>query len=127
MLTLLVCLLLFGSSAVMGQDVQIKGTVTSSEDGSPIPGAYVLIKGKNTGAATDINGKYTVTVPANATLVFSSIGMKTQEIKVDGQSTIDIVLEPDATEVDEIIVSAVAAGQAHGTAEARVACARRHG
>ncbi|MBN1144358.1 MAG: SusC/RagA family TonB-linked outer membrane protein, partial [Bacteroidales bacterium] len=108
--SLLVCLLLFGFNAAFGQNIQIKGTVTSAEDGSPVPGAYVLIKGTNTGAATDVDGKYVVSAPANATLVFSSIGMLTQEIEVNGRTVIDVVFESEALEMDEIIVSAVAAG-----------------
>ena len=81
-LSLLVCLLLFGFYAIFGQDVQIKGTVTSSEDGSPLPGVYVKINGTNTGAATDANGKYQLEAPASATLVFTSIGFQEQKIAI---------------------------------------------
>ena len=51
--SLLVCLLLFGIYATFAQDIQLKGTVTSSEDGSPLPGVYVLIMGTNNGTMTD--------------------------------------------------------------------------
>ena len=106
-LSLLVCLLLFGWFAMFGQDVQIRGTITSAEDGSTLPGVYVKIKGTNTGTATDANGKYQLTAPSNATLVFSSIGFKDQEIEVAGQSVIDMVMTSDITQMDEVIVTAL--------------------
>jgi TonB-dependent starch-binding outer membrane protein SusC len=101
---LLVLLLLGGFISARAQDVQVGGTVTSSEDGSPVPGVYVILKGTQTGATTDVNGKYTITVPANSTLVFSSVGMKRQEIAVTGNAVIDVVLEPDITGLQEVIV-----------------------
>ena len=105
--SLLVCLLLFGFTAIFAQDIQIKGTVTTAEDGSPLPGAYVKIKGTNTGTATDFEGKYQMTVPSNSTLVFSSIGYKDQEIALAGQSVLDVVMESDVTQVDEVVVTAL--------------------
>jgi TonB-linked SusC/RagA family outer membrane protein len=105
-LSLLVCLLAFSWFATFGQDVQIRGTITSGEDGSSLPGVYVKIKGTNTGAATDANGKYQLTVPAGATLEFSSIGFEDQEIVVAGQSVIDVVLTSDITQMDEVVVTA---------------------
>jgi TonB-linked SusC/RagA family outer membrane protein len=89
------------------QDIQIKGTVTTAEDGSPLPGAYVKIKGTNTGTASDFEGKYQLTAPSTATLVFSSIGYKDQEIVLAGQSVLDVVMESDITQVDEVVVTAL--------------------
>ncbi len=106
-LSLLVCLLAFSWIAIYGQDVQIRGTITSDEDGSTLPGVYVKIKGTNTGTATDANGQYQLTAPANATLVFSSIGFKDQEIEIAGQSTINVVMSSDVTQMDEVIVTAL--------------------
>ncbi len=105
--SLLVCLLLFGFSAAFGQNIQIKGTVTSAEDGSTIPGVYVKIKGTNTGTATDVNGSYQIGVDNGATLVFSSIGFRDQEIVVAGQSTIDVSMQSDITQMDEVVVTAL--------------------
>ena len=105
--SLLVCLLLFGFYAAFGQDIQIKGAVTAAEDGSPLPGVYVLIKGTNNGTATDAGGQYQVTAPSNATLVFSSVGYKTQEVVLAGQSQLDVLMALDVTEVDEIVVTAI--------------------
>jgi TonB-linked SusC/RagA family outer membrane protein len=104
---MLVCLLLFGFYAAFGQDIQIKGTVTAAEDGSPLPGVYVKIKGTNAGAATDFEGNFQLTTPANATLVFSSIGYKEQEVALAGQSVLNIAMEVDVTQVDEVVVTAL--------------------
>ncbi len=106
-LSFFVCLLVFGFSAAFGQDIQIKGTVTAAEDGSSLPGVYVLIKGTNNGTATDANGAYQLSVSPNATLVFSSVGYKTQEVVLAGQSQLDVVMALDVTEVDEIVVTAI--------------------
>ena len=106
-LSFFVCLLVFGFYAAFGQDIQIKGTVTAAEDGSSLPGVYVLIKGTNNGTATDANGAFQLSVSPNATLVFSSVGYKTQEIVLAGQSQLDVVMALDVTEVDEIVVTAI--------------------
>jgi TonB-linked SusC/RagA family outer membrane protein len=105
--SMLVCLLLFGFAATFAQDIQIKGTVTASEDGTPIPGVYVVIKGTNTGAATDANGTYQLTAPSNATIVFSSVGYQTQAIALAGQSVLNVVMSADVTQVDEVVVTAL--------------------
>jgi TonB-linked SusC/RagA family outer membrane protein len=105
--SLLVCLLLFGFNAMFAQDIQIKGTVTASEDGSPLPGVYVVIKGTNNGAATDANGNYQLTAPGNSTLVFSSVGYQTQAIALAGQSLLNVALTADVTQVDEVVVTAL--------------------
>jgi TonB-linked SusC/RagA family outer membrane protein len=101
---LLVFLLLTGMISLFAQDIQVKGTVTSSEDGSSVPGAYVMIKGTQSGVATDVEGNFTITVPADATLVFSSVGMKSQEIAVGGQTVLNVVLDPDIIGMEEVIV-----------------------
>ncbi|MFO7370638.1 MAG: SusC/RagA family TonB-linked outer membrane protein [Bacteroidales bacterium] len=105
--SLLVCLLLFGFSAMFGQNIQIKGTVTSADDGSTLPGVYVKIKGTNTGTATDVDGKYQVTAEDGATLVFTSIGFQELEVLVAGQSILDVALEQDVTHMDEVVVTAL--------------------
>ena len=106
-LNLILCLLLFGLCSSMAQDIKINGTVTSAEDGSPLPGVYVKIKGTNTGVATDAEGKYQLLVPSDATLVFSFIGLKDSEVAVMGQLIIDVVMESSVTLVDEVVVTAL--------------------
>jgi TonB-dependent SusC/RagA subfamily outer membrane receptor len=100
-------LLLITGSLVMGQTVQISGTVTSSEDGLPIPGVSVTVKGTTLGAITGIDGKYVLSVPANSqTLMFSFIGYKTQEIPIAGKTVVNVLLEADLIAVDEVVVIA---------------------
>ncbi|UWX55445.1 TonB-dependent receptor plug domain-containing protein [Maribacter litopenaei] len=71
-----------------------------------MPGASVLIKGTTTGTQTDFDGNYTLdNVDDNATLVFSYIGFKTLEVAVNGQSTIDVTMEEDASKLDEVVVT----------------------
>jgi len=72
--------------------------------GSPIPGATVIIKGTTSGVITDNEGKYTLAnVPENASLQFSFIGMKTQEIKVGNQTSVNVVLEDASIDLDEVV------------------------
>jgi TonB-linked SusC/RagA family outer membrane protein len=105
--SMLVCLLIFGFTAIYAQDIQLKGKVTSAEDGSPLPGVSVVIKGTSTGIATDLDGNYTLVVPSGASLVFSSVGYQTQEIAVAGQSVIDVVMQSEVLKVDEVVVTAI--------------------
>ena len=84
---------------------KLSGTVTSSEDGLPIPGVSVSVKGTTLGTITGADGKYVLSVPTSAqTLVFSFIGFKTQEVAIEGKTKIDVVLEQDVFKVDEVVV-----------------------
>jgi len=105
--SMLVCLLLFGFTAIYAQDIQLKGKVTSAEDGSSLPGVSVVIKGTITGVATDLDGNFTLSVPSDATLMFSSVGYTSQEIEVAGQTVINVELEVSVLEVEEIVVTAL--------------------
>src|SRR5690606_20168210 len=83
----------------------VSGNVTSSSDGLGLPGANILVKGTFTGTVTDIDGRYSLHVPnATDTLVFSSIGYITQEVAVNGRTTINVVLEEDVESLDEVVV-----------------------
>ena len=86
------------------QTKTVSGKVTSSEDGTPIPGVNILVKNTNTGAVTDVNGDYTISVEENAILVFSSIAFTTQEVAVAGRSVIDLGLAEDVRSLEEIVV-----------------------
>lgn len=87
----------------------VSGTVTSAEDNMGIPGASVVVKGTQIGTATDMDGKYTLKVPEGYnTLVFSFVGLKTQEVAINGQTNIDVVLSPDIFKLEEVVVSGVA-------------------
>ncbi len=95
-----------GLQLALAQTRQITGTVISAEYGDPMPGISVIVKGTTIGTATDGDGRYTVNVPQNAnTLVFSFVGMRTQEIEITS-NVIDVAMEFDVTELDEIVVVA---------------------
>ncbi len=99
----------FGASALLAQTRVITGTVTSSLEGEgAMPGVTVIVKGTATGASTDASGKYSITVPANATtLVFSFIGMKSQEVAIEGRSVINAIMEADVVGLNEVVVTAL--------------------
>ncbi|MDW7693625.1 TonB-dependent receptor [Flammeovirgaceae bacterium SG7u.111] len=82
----------------------VSGTVISGEDGGPLPGVSILIKGTATGTTTDIDGKYTLNAPSGSTLQFSYIGFISQDIEVGSQSQINITLEPDLAQLEEVVV-----------------------
>jgi TonB-linked SusC/RagA family outer membrane protein len=91
--------------SAFGQARQISGTVSSSEDGQPIPGVNVVVQGTNKGTVTDIDGKYSLELAENEnTIVFSFVGFTSQTVTVDQRSTIDITLQIDAKTLDEIVV-----------------------
>jgi TonB-linked SusC/RagA family outer membrane protein len=103
--------LVFFLYITLGQTTTISGTVTSSDDGLPVPGASIIIKGTTIGTTTDTDGVYSLDVPEGTQfLIFSFIGMKTQDISIDGRSTIDVVFLPDIFGLDEVIVSGMASG-----------------
>ena len=86
------------------QERTIKGTVKDT-DGETLPGVSIIVKGTTTGIISDFEGNFQLTVPGNAeTLVFSFVGMKTQEIALAGQSVFNIVMVEDAVGVDEVVV-----------------------
>ncbi len=86
------------------QQKSLSGKVTDSS-GTPLPGVTVLVKGTTNGTVTNVNGEYTLTnVPGSVTLLFSFVGMKTQEIEVAGKSVINVVLEEDSKQIDDVVV-----------------------
>ena len=104
-LMLLISCLVVWVGVVNAQVSQVAGTVTSSEDGLPIVGASVLVKGTTVGTVTDIDGNFSIpNVPENAkTLVVSFIGMKSEEVAV--APTLNVVLHPDTEVLDEVVVT----------------------
>ncbi|MEN7547730.1 SusC/RagA family TonB-linked outer membrane protein [Rapidithrix thailandica] len=85
------------------QEVTIKGKITD-EDGEPLPGVSILIKGSTKGTTSDIQGSYQIAVPEDATLIFSYIGYTTQEIALGGQSKIDVIMLVDTKQLEEVVV-----------------------
>ena len=105
-LLLLIVAFCFGVSTIFAQTKQISGKVTSADDGSPIPGASVVVKGTTNGTTTNIDGEFSMVVPENETLVFSFVGMKTEEIPVTSQTFYTVVLQNEVIGVDEVMVVA---------------------
>lgn len=96
---------LISAGMAFAQDRTVSGKVTSAEDGSGIPGVNVVVKGTTTGTVSDIDGNYSLSVPDDAsTLVFSFIGMTTQEVEIGTRATIDISMAADAEQLAEVIV-----------------------
>ena len=99
----LLCVLISYSLLAQGT---VSGTVTSSEDGQPIPGVTVLVKGTIIGTATDLDGRYSINVlSGDDVLVFSFVGLKAQEIGVNNRSVINVLMEPDVTSLTEYVVT----------------------
>ncbi|WP_347838514.1 TonB-dependent receptor [uncultured Draconibacterium sp.] len=105
-LLLLVMALFCGVSLIFAQTKQIRGTVTSSQDGMPIPGVSVVVKGTTSGTTTDLDGNFTLTAPVNEILVFSFVGMKRQDVPITDASVYNVALDPDIIGVDEVMVVA---------------------
>ncbi|MBI1768440.1 MAG: SusC/RagA family TonB-linked outer membrane protein [Bacteroidetes bacterium] len=104
---LLMCFSFGFALSVWAQDRVVTGKVASSEDGSALPGVNVLVKGTTNGTVTDSEGKYSLTVPpSGGSLVFSFIGLSTQEIEIGERSVIDIQLGLDIKQLSEIVVTA---------------------
>lgn len=93
-----------GNSSEEERFVVVKGVVYDTESGETIPGVNILEKGTNNGTITDLDGSFTLDVADNATLVFSFVGYLSQEVAVQGQSSLDIRLSPDLTSLEEVIV-----------------------
>jgi len=96
--------LLYHFTSYAQETYELSGTVTSTENKIPIPGASVLIKGTSNGTVTDFDGKYTITVKSGDKLQFSYIGYAEQTVTITNQKTLDITLEEDSEALDEIVV-----------------------
>ncbi|MCC8424400.1 SusC/RagA family TonB-linked outer membrane protein [Mucilaginibacter sp. UR6-11] len=101
------CFLVLCVTQVFAQNRTVTGTVTAKDDGLPIPGVTVKIKGASVGVPTDVNGKFSISAPENATLVFSFISYVTQEVSVSGRSVINVTLAQDNKQLTEVVVTAL--------------------
>jgi len=108
-LALIMSLLLFaGLNAMFAQTTTITGTVTDSESGEPIHGVSVVVRGTTIGSITRVDGTYSLSVPEDATnLLYSFVGMTTQDVLIEGRTTINIVMVSEAIGVDEVVVTAL--------------------
>ncbi|PWJ56980.1 iron complex outermembrane receptor protein [Dyadobacter jejuensis] len=103
LLSVLFFLVIIGQSAMA--QISVKGKVTDQADGSAIPGATVLLKGGTIGTQTSLEGTYELTgIPDNAILIFSFVGMNSQEVSVGNRTTIDVALSADSRILQEVVV-----------------------
>jgi len=101
---LLLAIIFCGSMSALAQNGQVTGTVTDAGDRTTLPGASVVVKGTVNGTVTDINGKYSITVGLNATLVFSFVGYESQEVLVQPNTVVNIALQMQSTALSELVV-----------------------
>lgn len=102
----LVVLLLLCQTYVFAQNISVTGKVTDS-DNLPLPAVSIKVSGSTQGTSTDANGTFTISVPSNASLVFSYIGFASQTISVNGRTNLNVRLESDAKQLEGVIVTAL--------------------
>ena len=106
----LVCVLV--ASAAFAQDKRITGKVTAREDGLPLPGVSVKVSGTQIGTQTDVNGNYSLNVPATGkSLEFSFIGFTTQTVSIGTKTIINGSLDTDAKALNEVVVTGYGVAQ----------------
>jgi TonB-linked SusC/RagA family outer membrane protein len=87
------------------QQIKVSGTISDASNNQPLPGVNILVKGTITGAISDVNGNFTVTVnDPNATLVFSFIGYVSKEVALGGKITVAVALEAEVSQLGEVVV-----------------------
>lgn len=107
-LLFLALMLFLGVQVTNAQKRAISGKVTSGEDGLGIPGVTVVVKGTTIGTTTDIEGNYQISVPPESNiLVFSFVGMKSQEITLGSSNTVNVVLNRDILDIEGVVVTAI--------------------
>lgn len=103
--TLLILFATLLSSTVWSQERQVTGTVTSAEDGMPVPGVNVIVQGTTKGTATDAEGRYSLALREDENvLVFSFVGFQNTSVDVADRTTIDVALQPDITSLETVVV-----------------------
>ena len=93
------------TTLAFGQSLTVKGVVSDAANGDPVPFAAIQIKGTMTGAATDADGHYSITVNKDAVLIFSYLGYAEREVPVNGQAIINVSLYPDQNVLEEVVVT----------------------
>ena len=97
------CALVLSAGSMLAQNITVTGKVVDKNN-EPIIGAYVVVVGTTAGTSTNVEGAYSINVPANGTLQFTCIGYKTQEVAVAGRRVVDIILAEDAEFLNETVV-----------------------
>jgi TonB-linked SusC/RagA family outer membrane protein len=102
-----IAMLLVAGGNAWAQERLITGKVTSAEDGTPIPGVNVVLKGTTSGVLTSVDGEFKINTPLEGILVFTFIGLKTQEIPIGARTIIDVHMATDARQLSEVVVTAL--------------------
>ncbi|HSF55765.1 MAG TPA: carboxypeptidase-like regulatory domain-containing protein, partial [Algoriphagus sp.] len=92
--------------SAQSQQRVLRGTVTASTDGLPMPGVTILDKSNQTGTTTNVDGEYSISVTDQSVLVFSFIGFTSKEFTVGNQTELNVVLDEEASELNEVVVTA---------------------
>ncbi|QXU40229.1 TonB-dependent receptor [Pedobacter sp. D749] len=103
-LSVLAALCLLTINVAFAQNITIKGKVIDGGDKTPLPGVTILVKGTQTGTQTDANGGYSLSAPANATLVFNFVGYTALEQAVNNQTTINVSLASSTQQLEQVVV-----------------------
>jgi len=99
-----ILMFLFSVNLVFAQNINVKGVIIDAQTKTPIPSATIMIKGTTQGVVSDLDGKYSISVPSNGTLVFRFIGYETQEILVNSRKVINVTMVESEKMLDETIV-----------------------
>ncbi|SMO52731.1 TonB-linked outer membrane protein, SusC/RagA family [Fodinibius sediminis] len=92
------------TAVVQAQDITVTGQVTDATSGQSLPGVNITVQGTTQGTSTNADGRYEITVASDATLVFSFVGFQRVEVPVEGQTSIDVVLQESTAALDEVVV-----------------------
>jgi len=87
-------------------EITVTGIITDNFN-TPLPGVTVLVKGTKQGATSDLDGNYTINAGKESTLVYSYIGFKTQEVAINGKTTINVTLQPEVKELEEVVITGI--------------------
>jgi len=91
-------------STASAQNITVSGVITDAANNTPLPGVGILVKGTTTGTTTNAAGKYSLSAPANATLVFTYIGYTSKEVAVNNQTTLNTALAESASQLEQVVV-----------------------
>ena len=98
-------MMVFACTFTFAQNITVKGVVTDAATGETVPFASIQVKGTMTGTSTDADGNYSIDVPRNAVLIFSSIGYVNQEVAVEGRAIVNVLLAPDTENLEEAVIT----------------------
>lgn len=104
----LTAVLMLAGGELWAQERTVSGRVTDAEDGSGLPGVNVVLQGTTSGTVTNVDGEYAITVPSDeGTLVFTFVGMSTQEVSITGRTEVNVSMSPDVSQLSEVVVTAL--------------------